>query len=395
MPMIQSAPFSIFDDGKNLFDLNHGFLPAYDPISQLPPELQNWEILAAQLPKLLTSDFTRSAIENLPTFEVAKLKTQEQLERAMLILSYLGHAYVWNNATPITKIPKRLALPWFQVAKQIGRPPILSYASYALYNWQRIDINKPIQLGNIVLLQNFFGGLDEEWFILVHVEIEAKATAGITALLPAQQCVINKNIDELLHYLSEIVESINAMCDTLDRMPEHCDPYIYYNRVRPYIHGWKDNPVLPDGIIYEGVKEYGGKPQKFKGETGAQSSIIPSLDAAFHIEHEDNPLKTHLLEMHQYMPPQHRQFILKIENGVSIRDFVLKNFSNAPKLRDYYNEIIKLISRFRRTHLSYAIRYIQQQSQSSAGNPTNVGTGGTPYIDYLKKHIDETHRCII
>ena len=33
-------------------------------------------------------------------------------------------------------------------------------------------------------------------------------------------------------------------------MPERCDPYIYFHRVRPYIHGWKDNPALGAGLIY-------------------------------------------------------------------------------------------------------------------------------------------------
>ena len=28
-----------------------------------------------------------------------------------------------------------------------------------------------------------------------------------------------------------------AMNAHFDRMPERCDPYIYYQRVRPYIHG--------------------------------------------------------------------------------------------------------------------------------------------------------------
>ena len=35
-----------------------------------------------------------------------------------------------------------------------------------------------------------------------------------------------------------------------------CDPYIYFNRVRPYIHGWKNNPALPQGLIYTGVNYF-------------------------------------------------------------------------------------------------------------------------------------------
>ena len=62
------------------------------------------------------------------------------------------------------------------------------------------------------------------------------------------------------------------------RMPEKCDPYVYYHRVRPFIFGSKDNPDLKSGLVYEG--EFKNKAQFFRGETGAQSSIIPALDAA-------------------------------------------------------------------------------------------------------------------
>src|SRR2546427_4821666 len=55
----------------------------------------------------------------------------------------------------------------------IRRPPrstlfpytTLFRSSYALDNWRRLDPTSPIELGNITLLQNFLGGLDEEWFV--------------------------------------------------------------------------------------------------------------------------------------------------------------------------------------------------------------------------------------
>lgn len=53
----------------------------------------------------------------------------------------------------------------------LGRPPVLSYASYALDNWVRIRENLPVEIGNIIISQNFLGGLDEDWFILIHIDI--------------------------------------------------------------------------------------------------------------------------------------------------------------------------------------------------------------------------------
>ena len=72
----------------------------------------------------------------------------------------------------------------------------------------------------------------------------------------------------------------------MNRMPEKCDPFIYYNRVRPYIFGWKNNPTTPEGVVYEGVEEYENTPQIFRGETGAQSSIVPMLDALLGVTKE-------------------------------------------------------------------------------------------------------------
>ena len=51
------------------------------------------------------------------------------------------------------------------------------------------------------------------------------------------------------------------MYASLCAMVLHCDPFIYFHRVRPYIHGWKNNPSLPNGLIYEVVLEYGRQGQ--------------------------------------------------------------------------------------------------------------------------------------
>jgi indoleamine 2,3-dioxygenase len=173
-------------------------------------------------------------------------------------------------------------------------------------------------------------------------------------------------------------------------MPEWCDPYIYYTRVRPFIFGWKDQPALPGGMIYEGVDAYAGEPRFFRGETGAQSSIIPSLDAALGVQHHPDPLRRYLEEMREYMPPRHRQFIESLEARPGIGPVVAACRSSQPGAREAFNACVFFMQEFRSKHLEFAARYIHQQSQKSALNPTEVGTGGTPFMRYLKKHRDET-----
>jgi indoleamine 2,3-dioxygenase len=381
--------------GDPHLDFSRGFLPAEDPLQFLSEEFHDWEDVATHLPKILVTDKLRSIVEGLPPFDLSQLRTEREFERALLIISFIGHAYVWAADGPIKRIPASLAIPWYRVSHHLNRPPVLSYASYALHNWRRDKPDDAIAVGNIVLNQNFSGGMDEEWFILIHVDIELKAAPALSSLIPAQHAVVHKDTAGLEKHVETIALSLRAMCRTLDRMPEKCDPYIYYSRVRPYIQGWKDNPALPDGLLYEGVKDYKGVPQKFRGETGAQSSILPAFDAALGIRHERDRLSTYLEEMRDYMPESHRNFIKRIEEGPSIRDYVISESKTHPALRDLYNECIGLIERFRRTHLEYAGRYIHQQSQRGFSNSTQVGTGGTPFMVYLSKHTDETAKYFI
>src|SRR4029079_16398871 len=109
--------------------------------------------------------------------------------------------------------------------------------------------------------------------------------------------------------LQALAAAQTAMKDTLLRMKERCDPYVYYTRVRPYIHGWKNSPQLTEGLFYSGVAAYGGRPQPFRGETGAQSSIVPCLDAGLGISHAPAPLSVYLQGMREDITPAHRTLL--------------------------------------------------------------------------------------
>lgn len=368
-----------------------GFLPEADPLRRLPSAFDAWENLAIDLPKALMSDYVRRMIEALPPFPIDKISNQAELERAMVVLSYLGHAYVWGGERPATTIPAVLAVPWHAVAKRMGRPPVLSYSSYSMHNFIRFDPAREREVGNVALIQNFMGGADEEWFVLIHVDIEARAAAAIGCLLDAQQAVVDGDADAVKAHLHTIKGSLDGMNATMNRMGEWCDPYVYYHRVRPYIHGWRNHPDVPEGVVYEGVDEYAGKPQTFRGETGAQSGIVPALDAFLGVGHAPDELRTYLMEMREYMPPGHRAFVEKIEAGPDLRAFVAAH----PALTEIYDACVAGVHAFRAKHLEFAATYIFKQAQTDAKNPHAVGTGGTPFMTYLKKHRDETEEHLI
>jgi indoleamine 2,3-dioxygenase len=371
-------------------ELSHerGFLPLQDPLSRLPKSFDAWEDAASTLPKLFASDHLRRTLESLPPFPTTAISSARERERAMLLLSYVGHAYVWGGARPAKVLPARLAIPWHAVSQALGRPPVLSYSSYALHNFYRFDPAREIECGNIGLIQNFLAGIDEEWFILVHVGIERHAAPGLAALHPCLDAAEARDAERLEALLATVERSITKMYVTLKRMSEWCDPYVYYHRVRPYIHGWKNHPDLPDGLVYEGVGEYRGQARQFRGETGAQSAIVPALDAMLCINHAEDMLRSYLMEMRTYMPPEHRAFIESIEERGSVRWFVER--AGRPLLTALYNACVSGVEAFRTLHMEFAASYIFRQAQTDDKNPHAVGTGGTPFMKYLKKHRDET-----
>ena len=267
------------------------------------------------------------------------------------------------------------------------RPAVLS-------RLQRFDF-RPIALGNIALLQHFLGGLDEAWFILIHVDIERRAGAALAAGARAQTAISSGDDASATVALSDLGDALDGILSTMQRMPESCDPYVYYHRVRPYIFGWHNNPALPGGLVYEGVTAYAGKPQTFRGETGAQSTIVPCLDAVLGVEHAPDELRTYLMQMRRYMPTKHVGLLEAFEAGPTALSRVVALGKNAPAgLVAARNRAVDVLRAFRALHLEYAATYINRQAAAATGNPTDVGTGGTPFMKYLKKHRDETESSL-
>ena len=368
-------------DKLNFSILESGFLP--NKISTLlSNEFDDVEHIAKNLPKILADNQIEYEVLNLETEKDISNLSIDELERAMLLYSYIGHGYIWGGTSIEKVIPKNISKTWYKISQKLDRPPILSYASYALNNWKLQDVNKPFDLENIRILQNFLGGMDEDWFIMIHIAIEHEAKEILNNL---KIYYLDKNEDQ--SYLENALVSIKKINQIMNRMPEKCDPFIYYNRVRPYIFGWKNNPATPNGVIYEGVEEYGGTPQLFRGETGAQSSIVPALDALLGVTHSNDPLKEYLDEMRLYMPKEHRNLLNDLDQWSDNNRSNSVREDSSVVLSD---KIIKEVHAFRNKHLEYARIYIHEQSLSNQNNSNVVGTGGTPFMKYLDKHLQET-----
>ena len=379
----------------------NGFLPDTEPLYHIDcsnADVAKLKDLSLAIPKLLLTNKIRSQIDKLPSSFFShdlSIYKEEELRSLNVQFSFLAHAYVWGDLNPSKILPACLAKPWVKISEMLGRPAVLSYASYCLDNWHKIDSDEPVSLDNVALNYNFLGGIDEDWFVTIHVCIEDKAKLAITSALNLalafEENKVNKDL--VLKDLSNVKESMMEVNHIFRKMPEKCDPYIYYHRVRPYIFGWKNNPDLPEGLIYEDC--FDNQPQLFRGETGAQSSIVPTLDALFNVVHERDELREYLDEMRLYMPPGHRELIEYVEKHSKLKEFINEN----EDLKQIYDECLQEVSIFRTQHLQYAADYIHSQNTKStlfgSGGSKVRGTGGTPFMKYLKKHRDETDKSKI
>jgi indoleamine 2,3-dioxygenase len=356
---------------KDIF-VRRGFLPEPDPLRVFPVDSAYAVLdeLGRDLPSLLMDQGFRKYARELiipawrdpPDCE----NLLPQLRLYYVRLGFLASAYVNQvSQPPATLLPRNIALPLCDACQRLGRPPILSYDGYALYNWKRFNPEGPIALGNIDTLQNFVHLYDEHWFILVHVEIEALAADVLAAMLDAQRALTNQDEQHVNSGLKQIAQAVWRQVDVLKRIPEKMDPAIYYRTFRPYIRFFEN-------VVYEGVDEI---PLNFRGETGAQSSIMPALVAFMKIPHRRSMLTDHLADMRRFMPPEHREVIEEVQQMPDMRPL-------ADKL--VYNDLLDAIVAFREVHLGWAHQYINRWVEDPRG------TGGTPYMQWLQQMIDET-----
>lgn len=345
-----------------------GLLPSQDPVSEFTcyPELallNNWGNALPDL--LLEGDFRAQAeswnIPEWPSLNIDQSNIAE-LHLYYVRLGFIVSAYVNQVGQERARcIPSNLAKPFVKVCQLLKRPPILSYDGYALYNWYRLDPSKPIQLGNIDTIQNFVSLIDERWFILVHVAIESLSGKMI-------EHMINLDIresDQVNRCLKIMDETLKQQLAILKRIPERMSADVYYKQFRPYISFF-------DNVKYEGTDH---RQVNYRGESGAQSTIIPLVSAFMKIPYESTELTTHLKDMVNYMPARHR----KLLRAIQARDGIRKVAS--PIL---FNRVLETLALFREQHSDWAKLYIADKSSDQRG------TGRTPYSHWLQQLIDET-----
>lgn len=348
-----------------------GFLPEQDPLSSFPGDspYRLLDDIGKDLPSLLNDGHFRSYARtlNIPSWQDgADDENLPALRLYYLRLGFLASAYINQVGEEVCHVlPANIAVPLAQACKLLERPPILSYDGYALYNWRRFQTDRPIELGNLDTLQNFVHLYDEHWFILVHVEIEAIAADILAAIARIDKALKTVPEPDIEADLWCIAAAIGRQVNVLKRIPEKMDPKLYYKTFRPYIRFFEN-------VVYEGVNQ---QAIDFRGETGAQSSIVPVLVEFMKIPHQSSILTEHLDDMRRYMPKRHRLYIEQVAAMPSIK---------RSEYRGPFNAIIDKLIEFRKVHYGWANEYIHKRVKDPRG------TGGTPYMQWLNQMIMET-----
>ena len=180
--------------------------------------------IASNLPKLLLTGKVKPTIDSLALHDLSvnELIIEgriKYIKLAMVHLSFIAHAYIWGDSKPQNSLPEVIALPWVKLSKVLGRLLILSYSSYCLDNWFKIDASTQISLENIGLITNFLGGVDEDWFVTIHVCIENAASDAITAAYDLAKMSDESSENDILKNLESIKKSLKEVNHIFSRMP--------------------------------------------------------------------------------------------------------------------------------------------------------------------------------
>ncbi|WP_254861956.1 indoleamine 2,3-dioxygenase [Halovivax gelatinilyticus] len=373
---------------RHAVSAERGFLPERDPLESFSVDrfgadeeatLLAYDRLAEELPVRLEEGTFRDSVDGLsiPPASLYPSLTDREARRLCLLSGFFASAYVHEiGADPVSHLPEPIAVPLVETSRRFGRKPILSYDVLCLHNWRRrepgADLTDPTNLESV---ERFTTLDDERWFVVIHVAIEASAGEALRACARAQQAVRAADPDALVDALGTVADSIAAQTAIMRRMTERNDPEAFAHRYRPYYEGFDD-------VVYEGVPGFRGDPQAYRGGSGAQSSVLPSIDAALGIDHATTELIEKLTDMRSYMPDAHRAVVDAFDRGPAVGSYV--DETGRDDLREAYNACTEELATFRRVHFGQVIQYIR------AVTGETTGTGGTDYMQFLQEMQEET-----
>lgn len=423
-----------------------GFLPRIDPIVTLPAEFDPLESILQRMPVTTASgepgllaqgngqlgEAVHKELPDLTEF-VDKYRHDLPLMNALYRdYSFLASAYllepcherfVMGEEYGLGRqvLPANVARPIARCAEICEFKPFMEYAgSYALFNYRLVDPSLGFSFSepsNVRLIRAFEHGLDpsssEAGFVLVHIDMvrhSGPLVAGAVASLDACRrstlsssstrtemtgLSARQSLNVSLSQMLAALKKINATMETMWKRSKPDD----YTSFRTFIFGITKQSMFPNGVVYEGLPDSNGRPLSFRGESGANDSMIPLMDNLLQIPMPDTPLTKILDDFRSYRPSNHRAFLEWVKRGseeVGLRRWALalgdsgrgtddtmteEERAEVRHSRSLWIQVLNQVRDFRWRHWCFAREYILKQTS----HPT--ATGGSPIVTWLPNQL--------
>lgn len=273
----------------------------------------------------------------------------------------------------------------------------MEYAgSYALFNYKLVNAIEGLQYDNLRLIRAFEHGLDpkssEAGFVLVHVAMVRHSGVLVDGAMETLDAAAAHDRGAFNAGLGKVVDAlkkVNEVMHSKFMLPLDCTALTSssamwnksqpgsYTQFRTFIFGIQSQSMFPHGVIYEGVST---EPLSFRGESGANDSMIPLCDNLLQISMPETPLTDILKDFRSYRPGNHREFLAWVNSAASayaVRDFALAD----PHSAGLYVAALDQVRDFRWRHWCFAREYILKMTS----HPT--ATGGSPIVTWLPNQL--------
>ena len=388
-----------YTDGFFNVNNNYGFLPTKDPLKELPNKYYDLQQLINDLHVFQKNELKgilgvpnmiEERVSSIPNYiETIKEETDVFILQALyraytfvtsgytLELSYQEFIKNGNYGKARQILPVNISEPLVEVSNKLNVYPWLDYHySYSIGNYVKKDPNGTLDWKNLDMACKFTGGVDEIGFIMLHVYINELSPQLVSSVMNYGKDHLTKELELCGRTMEEINNRRKEMW-TASRS-EH------YNDFRIFIMGIKGNDsIFDNGLVYSNC--FDNIPQQFRGQTGAQDSIIPMMDIFTGVVdyYPNNKLTEYLLDLRTYRPVCIQNFFKDLReyyNSNPIYSYLCKTKNYVGLV--YLLKIIDEIYLFRNGHWQFVQKYIMSNTKYA------FATGGTPITTWLINQIE-------
>lgn len=394
---------SDYTDGFFNVSSSHGFLPIKSPLKNLPETYSSIQYIINNLNEIILSpNRIEKEIILIPDYssfieEEKDIFVLQALYRAYtficsaytLELSYQEFVKTGLYGKARRLIPEHIAKPLVIVSNKLNVYPWLDYHyAYSLGNYVKKDEEGTLDWKNLSMACSFTGTSDEVGFIMLHVYINELSPKLVECVLDTVKNMNDYKEQETLNLRisNTLKECANTMVEINKRRREmwEASRHSHYNDFRVFIMGIKGNDELfGDGVIYEGC--FNNIPQQYRGQTGAQDNIIPTMDIFTGIVdyYPNNKLTEYLLDLRTYRPVCVQEFLKDLRNYFK-ENFLLENLIKNNNLDGLFHlfDIVDQVYFFRNGHWQFVQKYIMENTSYQ------YATGGTPITSWLINQIE-------